>query len=44
MRRTDRDNLLWFLRFYRRIRGRREHALAAKRLADGVKAGKTRLT
>lgn len=44
MSQTDRDNLLWFLRFYRRVRGRREHALAAKRLADGVKAGKTRLT
>lgn len=44
MSQTDRDNLLWFLRFYRRIRARREHARAAKNLADGVKAGKSRLT
>ena len=44
MRRTDRDNLLWFLRFYRRIRGRRDRAVVSKKLADGVKAGKSRLT
>jgi hypothetical protein len=43
VRQGDLDNLLWFLRFYRRIRTKSEHARTAKNMADGIKAAKSRL-